>query len=147
MKRLASYAYFAAGMVFGFSLCLLMQGGTYVTAERLFRVGGYLAALIVWQWSERWLHARNKEQWKVIRRQGKNAFILFRYVLLRGAILSVLFVGPVISLLDIKTALLFCLIVIAITILLGRQEWSDCESHYQASMLHDAAASLKAIQN
>lgn len=147
MNQRNSYTYFGAGLVFGFTLCLLMQREGPITFTRLLPVVGYLVALFFWRWIEGRIHTHQTQRWQYIRRQGKFEFVMIRYVVLRGAILSLIFIGPMFSTIDFRTAFFFGVLVITVTTLLGYQEWSDCENQHQASLLRDAATILKAIQN
>ena len=142
-----SYTYFGAGLVFGFILCFLMQREGPITFTRLLPVVGYLVALMFWRWIEGRMHTHQTQGWQYIRRQGKFEFVMIRYVVLRGAILSLIFISPMFSTIEFRTAFFFGVLVITVTTVLGYQEWSDCENQYQASLLRDAATSLKVIQN
>lgn len=147
MNQKISYMYFGAGLIFGFTLCLLMQREGTFTFTLLLQVVGYLVALFLWRWIEDRMHTHYTERWQYVRRQGKFLFVIIRYVVLRGTILSLLFIGPLFRTIDFRTACFFEVLVLAITTLLGYQEWSDCENLYQASLLRDTATSLKVIQN
>ena len=147
MNKGNSYTYFGAGLVFGFALCFIIQREGPITFTRLLPIVGYLIALFLWRWIEGRTHTHHTERWQYIRRQGKFGFVMIRYVVLRGAILSLIFVGPMFSAIDFRTVAFLGILFVTVTMLLGFQEWSDCENQYQASLLRDTAASLKTLQN
>jgi hypothetical protein len=124
----------------------MLREGT-LTLTRILLIIGYLIALALWRWIEVRLHTHHTERWEYIRQQGKFGFVTIRYLILRGAILSLLFLGPMFPRFDIRIAAVVALIIIVGMTLQGNQEWSNCESQFHASQLRAAAANLKASQN
>ncbi len=147
MNKPLAYTYFIAGIIFCILIYLVFQRSDIPQFTRILFVAGFIVLLFVWRWIESRLHIHYLNSWNRIRQSGKLTFILARYVLLRGIILSILFVVPSYSRLEIQTVLFLIVFIIIISSTLGNQEWTDCENHYQASLLHDAATSLRAMQN
>jgi hypothetical protein len=138
---------FIAGAVFGFGLCLVMQQSGPVTLLRILPVISLGVVLMFLQWVEERTHGTLLEHWDEIRRKGKWSFIVTRYLLLRGGILLVVFLAPAYPAFDPRTDLLIVVIVVAVTALLGYQEWTNCEHQYRVNTLRKAANILRAIQN
>ena len=147
MNKPLAYTYFIAGIIFCISIYLILQRSASSLFVRLSLIIGYLLVFLFWRWIESRLHNHYLQLWKRIRLSGKFTFILTRYILLRGIILSAIFLVPSYSQIDTYTGLLFIVLIIFITTTLGNQEWVDCETKYQADLLHDAATSLRVMQN
>ena len=93
-------------------------------------------------------HKRRLQHWGVIREKGKGNFILFHFVLYRGAMISV------VILLILATKVTVGLIVVcsvlpllAITALAGLMVWKECESAYEIATLRSAAETVKIMRN
>ena len=114
---------------------------------RIVFVLGWLGAIVLWRLFEARLHDKHILLWQYIRQGGRITFIATRYILVRGLVLTLVFVVPSYSSLDIQAILMFIILSAFVTSMLGNQEWSDCENQYQADLLRDTATSLRAIQN
>ncbi len=147
MHKLTATTYLGIGLLLGYILFSLVGNANPITLGGITLIVGYLAALGLWQWSEGKFHRHHERRWGEIRGQGKHLFVLVRFVLFRGLILMVLFVGPVLSRVDVSWALAVGILILIVTISRGYQEWSDCEALYQASLLRDTAENLRALQN
>ena len=147
MNKPLAYTYFIAGIIFCVCLYLIMQRSVLPVLTRSLLVAGYFIAIIFWRWIEKRLHKGHIQLWKHIRQNGKLTFIVTRYILLRGIILILIFIVPSYSAVNIQAIMMFVILFISLTSILGNQEWSDCENQYQATLLHDAATSLRVIQN
>ena len=86
--------------------------------------------------------------WKNIRIQGKTRFILYDYVLLRGGIISILFI-LILSLKVTISLLLLCAVLplCGVMAFAGNEEWKQCEEQYTISNLKSVADKFKVLRN
>jgi hypothetical protein len=147
MNKSLLYSHFVGGMIFGLLSFCVLQRVDYSQPGKILFVALFAVLFFLWRWMETRLHIHYFNIWERIRPNGRFNFIFVRYILLRGIVLSILFIVPSLSQIDIRTILLFIVLIIIITTMLGTQEWTDCENKYQARLLRDAATSLRTMQN
>jgi|GEM_PF-2329070 len=147
MKRSTIWTVFFCGSVFGFVLCFVMQQQSPITFAWLVPAMVFCVAIWFLIWAEEWTHAERLARWEIIRRRGKWFFIVSRYVLLRGLVLIIVYAAPAYFSPGLHAVALVSLLVLIVTLILGHQEWTDCENQYRIDTLRKSAVILKAIQN
>jgi hypothetical protein len=112
-----------------------------------FSIIGYIIIFLIIQ-SERLAHKRRLLDWKNIRIQGKTRFILYDYVLIRGGIISIVFI-LILSLKVIISLLLLCTVLplCGVMAFAGNEEWKQCEEQYTISTLKSVADKFKVLRN
>ena len=133
--------------IFGFALCVVLQRSSSITIWRALYALSYFIVVMVWQRVERRSHAQRMDMWQYLRRQGMFFFVLTRYTALRGTILTMIFVGPIYAEIDSLTLMVFASLIYFITSIIGYKEWSACEDQHRASLVREAATSIRARQN
>ncbi len=133
-----------AGLLAGSSL-----GREYSTViAGIVLVIGVLFLVTFWRTFERGAHLANLESWERHQARGKVYFIVTRYLLLRGGILTVLIIAPgwIISTISFTAfgylAEVFVLLFLIMSIL-GHVEWTDCTREYQAGIMRDLGESAR----
>jgi len=147
MNKFTVSTYLGLVLLLGYIVFSLLGNRDPLNQRDLMLIVGYIVALGLWQWSEGRLHRHHQNRWGEIRAQGKHLFVLLRCVLLRGTVLAILFIGPVVTRVDVSWAFAIGILILLVTISRGYQEWADCEAHYQASLLRDTAESIRVLQN
>ena len=112
-----------------------------------FSIIGYIIIFLI-IYSENLAHKRRLLDWKKIRIQGKTRFILYDYVLLRGGIISILFI-LILSLKVTISLLLLCAVLplCGVMAFAGNEEWKQCEEQYTISTLKSVADKFKVLRN
>jgi hypothetical protein len=98
------------------------------------------------------LHDNYLNSWEFLRNRSKWYFVVTRFVVLRGSVLFILFVLPLVlsapysGTVVVVTILSFVLIA-AVQIYFGLEEWNICEQDYAILLLKNASEQLRIIQN
>lgn len=101
---------------------------------------------------EKAFHRSDMEIWPSIRLRGKGYFIVTRYLLARGIILSMVFFIPVFLSINgsrvLTITVLFGSGVLSLFLWgLGQYEWKNCETEYRISILKEAGQQVRIMQN
>lgn len=132
--------------------------GSSVYQETSVAVRKYILALGIifiaffWRRFKSKAHRHHLTIWEHIRQQGKWYFIITRYLLLRGIILSVILIGPAISSLQFSAVILKIIIVSLIPLFgiifyYGFEEWNDCEQEVQIIKLKQVSEVISTTNN
>ncbi len=146
---------FLAGTLCGLLIGMGVDKGWSAILSRVLWTGSIIVISLFWQRIEGVAHLRHMGTWAIRRVRGKRYFILTRYLILRGAILFVITVGP--SYVIAPQPLFFSWItlgaVAAFVLLftyLGNEEWNRCEDEFEIQALRLAAEQTRftmAMQN
>jgi hypothetical protein len=140
------------GIFCGFLLGSALAPETGVWVRRGLSAGAIFFVALFWRRIESRSHALHVEQWENLRNMGKWNFILSRYVLIRGIVLFVIFVGPAVSELSFSVPFIVVLalggtLLVPLLLYLGHQEWNDCEREMEIRSLRKTAEFISSKQN
>ena len=140
----SAYLYLLIGAVAGFLLGSATATGWLNAANKVISVSAILSLAVFGKRVEREDHAKNIESWDQIRSHGMLHFVLLRYVLLRGGLLSIVFWAPMWNTIvstsgSYEWVILITAFLTAMLSYLGIVEWKDCESKFGARLLRDLA--------
>jgi Mn2+/Fe2+ NRAMP family transporter len=144
MNKSTAFFYFLFGLLWGFFLGASLEEAASVTVGKVIFAVVVLVLAFFSRRLESLAHKQHMQKWNDLRNRGKWHFILTRYVLLRGSILVVLLVGPLLPALK-YSALIFTVLLLAFVLLavilsyVGHEEWMMCEEDYQVQVLRQAA--------
>jgi hypothetical protein len=146
------YLYLLFGILCGFLLGSSLDQETNVWVRRLLFTGAIFFVALLWRRMESRAHKHHLEQWEGLRIRGRWYFILSRYMLVRGIVLLVIFVGPALSWLKFSIALMATLAFVGILLVplllyLGHQEWNDCVRENEIRSLRQTAEFISSKQN
>jgi hypothetical protein len=146
------YLHLLFGILFGFLLGSSLEHETGVWVRRALSAGAILFVALFWRRTESGAHTYHLEKWDELRVRGKWYFIASRYVLVRGMVLIVIFVGPWVTDLrfsgTVTFVLAFCGALLAPLLLyLGHQEWNDCARESEIQTLRKTAEFISSKQN
>ncbi len=127
MKTYALYSYFTFGFLYGYSVGSLSGRPADFSSVAPF-LGAWLLFSLVF-WIESWNHKRHLVQWQTIKAKGRRHFVLTRYFLLRGTIVTIGLVLYLflVNLIQHSVTLLILVPLLLWVVYAGYHEWSRCE--------------------
>ncbi len=143
-NKSAAPFYFLFGLLCGFFLgASLEKEATVTVGKALFTV----VVIVIAVFSRRLesiAHKHHMQKWSDLRSRGQFYFILTRYVFLRGFILVIILVGPLLPTLRYSALMLTILLLAFVPLIVmlsyvGHEEWILCEQDYQVMVLKQAA--------
>jgi hypothetical protein len=151
-KERFDYIYLLFGMLFGFLLGSSIGQESAIIARRMVFAAAIMFIAFSWRRIEWKAHNQHLEEWDEIEARGIWHFILVRYVLVRGVVLTVLLIGPALSTLQFSLTVVAFLaiaasLLIAILLFLGREEWRDCEQEMQILALRQTGEFIASNKN
>jgi hypothetical protein len=146
------YIYLLFGIFCGFLLGSSFNQESSVVIKKVIIAFAIIFIAVFYGKLEAKSHRHHLNTWEKIRASGKWSFILTRYILLRGIILSVILIGPVISALQLSSVILwiliFCLIpLFGYMMYQGYEEWKDCEQEIHIASLRQVAEFITSKNN
>ncbi len=86
--------------------------------------------------------------WKEIRKKGKQKFILYDFVLLRGGIISLLLL-LILSYAVTISIIIICSVIplLGVCAFVGNEIWKQCEMHYSQKALKSVSDKMKVMSN
>jgi hypothetical protein len=146
------YLYMLFGLLCGFLLGSSLDQHSTMLFRRILSALAILFVAIFWGLIDAKAHTHHLEQWDTLRVSGKRYFILTRYVLLRGTILSTILIGPAITALKFSSSVIVILTLsglplIGILLYFGHQEWNECEQEIQIRDLKRTAELILSRKN
>ena len=147
-----NYFYFFLGVLFGFLIGSSVDQETSVVVKKYILALAIICIALFWRRFESKAHRHHLATWEHIQQRGKWYFIITRYLLLRGIILSAILIGPVISTLQFSAAILKILTVgliplIGLMFYYGFEEWNDCEQEVQIIKLKQVSELISSTNN
>jgi uncharacterized membrane protein YoaK (UPF0700 family) len=147
-----NYLYFFLGVFFGFLIGSSVDPETSVVVKKYIFAIAIICIAFFWRRLESNAQRHNLATREHIQQQGKWYFIITRYLLLRGIILSAILIGPVISTLLLSTVILKILTVslvplIGLMFYYGVEEWNDCEQEVQIIKLKQVSEVISTTNN
>lgn len=146
------YIYLLFGIFCGFLLGSSLDQESSVVIKKVVIAFAIIFVAIFYGKLEAKSHRHHLNTWEKIRSGRKWSFILTRYILLRGIILSVILIGPAISALRLSAVILwiliFCLIpLFGYMMYKGHEEWNECEQAIHIASLRQVADSITSKNN
>ena len=146
------YIYLLFGIFCGFLLGSSLDQESSVVIKKVIIAFAIIFIAVFYGKIEAKSHRHHLNTWEKIKSGGKWSFIVTRYILLRGIILSVILIGPAISTLQLSTVILgilmFCLIpLFGYMIYRGHEEWKDCEQEIHIASLKQVAEFIASKNN
>lgn len=138
------YLYFLFGVLCGLILGTSLEREWPAVFTKLVFLSSVLILAISWRRLEADAHKRHVESWLQLRSKGKWFFIITRYVLLRGSVLLIVFIGPIYSTIASTRSATVVFIFLAVLLAfilsyLGHEEWTRCEQELEIDILKRAA--------
>jgi len=122
-----SYLNFAVGLLYGFGLGVLLDKASLVNGTTFSILIIVLFVVPSLVWFESYTHRRRVEQWERIAKKGRSVFIIFWYVLIRGAVLSAILMYALRGNPPLEIVHEITIPVIALVMgFIGYQEWENC---------------------
>ena len=143
-SRVVRYAYYFFGLVCGYFLgTSLGKEGSRLTSKLVPALAIFFIAFF-WRRIEAAARRDYLDAWERLRVHGKWYFVITRYVLLRGFVLSVVLLGPFYASMEFsKTTLVVLASTAAILALmlgfLGLEEWTRCSQDFEVLVFKHAA--------
>ncbi|HUI65703.1 MAG TPA: hypothetical protein VL126_12755 [Bacteroidota bacterium] len=140
----ASFWYLLIGLVVGFLLGSCMADGLLSVANKAVTALAIIFLALFGRKMDAFEHLRNLTFWEAIRQHGRLQFIMIRYLILRGGILTTIILLPLLKTFYTWTQsegwfALIAAIVLMTVIYLGNEEWKNCEREYETRLLRHAA--------
>jgi hypothetical protein len=146
------YLYMLFGVLCGFLLGSSVGQESAGVVRRMLFASAIFFVAFYWRKIESKAHSQHLQQWDELEERGKWRFIVTRYLLARGAVLSVLLYGPALSTIRFSGVVLAILafsgsLLIAILLWLGHEEWNDCDQEMQILALRQTGEFITSTQN
>ena len=146
------YLYLMFGILCGFLLGTSLDRETGMWVGRVLSVGTLSFLALRGRRIEARAHTDHLEHWEELRTRGKWYFVLSRYVLFRGIVLLVMFVGLPVSGLTSSVNVtgivaLVGTLLVPMLLYIGHQEWNDCEREIEIRSLRQTAEFISSKQN
>jgi hypothetical protein len=147
-----NYLYFFPGVFFGFLIGSSVDQETSVVVKKYILALAIICIAFFWRRFESKAHRHHLATWEHIQQLGKWYFIITRYLLLRGIILSAILIGPAISTLQFSAVILKVLTLsliplVGLMLYYGLEEWNDCEQEAQILKLKQVSEMISATNN
>jgi len=125
---------------------LLWYHAIQLSEFRFYCIASILIGYI--SYNETLAHKRRMLNWATIQSKGKMHFILFDYVIYRGAVISIL-ITLILSIKVKITLIIICSIfpLLGVMVFVGNEIWKQCEESYSSIKLNSVAEKIKILQN
>ena len=130
--------------LFGLVLGILLGGSlSHETFAIVSKVVFFLSILVIAVFGRQIrviLHSNYLKSWEVLRNRSKWYFVVTRYIVLRGSVLFILFVLPMVlsatlSCTVVVASILSFVLIAAVQIYFGLEEWTNCEQEYSIQLI------------
>ena len=130
--------------LFGLVLGILLGGSlSHETFVIISKVVFFLSILVIAVFGRQIriiLHSNYLKSWEVLRNRSKWYFVVTRYIVLRGSVLFILFVLPLVlsstlSRTVVVASIISFVLIAAVQIYFGLEEWTNCEQEYSIQLI------------
>ena len=144
--------YLAFAFVCGFLLGGSLPREDAIIISRMILGGAIVVTALFGKRIERYAHSNQMSRWSAVRARGKWFFIVTQYLLLRGAVVFVLFFVPLLRSMSFSNSVLALSVTAGVVLIsaltyFGIEEWNRNEQEFQIGLLKSAGEQLRIVRN